>query len=364
MSPERRRALIKKRKRQRRIRCFVILLFLLLFVGVAWGVVYLKSTVGQMKRTEIDDSNLQISDKFDKNSANYSDSFSEITNIAIYGVDEKVDDIQRSDTIMVGTIDTKHNKLKISSFMRDSYVNIPGHGYDKLTHAYADGGPELSIATINKNFDLNITDYVAVDFTRLEKIIDALGGVEIDLTDQDIRDLNDYMAIVYNFYNEPIKLVERSSDGLVHLNGFEAVGYGRNRSTPGADFDRTQRQRNLMNAMFQKVSKMGTAKLATLIPKLMPYVETSLTNSEIVTLATKVLSMNSMELEQCRFPMDDNALDSYINGTYYMTFDEDITRNQIYEYLFNDVKVWEPQDSTNDSEYNNSEYIDSNPSAQ
>ena len=333
-------ARIKKKKKKRRI---ILLITTLLICLIAILIVSGFSSLNKIKRTKLNDDNLGISDKFNKNSSNYSDVFDDIVNIALYGVDEESYDTQRSDSIMIGTLDNTHKKLKITTLMRDTYVNIPGHGYDKLNHAYAYGGPQLSISTINKNFDLNITDYVAVDFGELESIVNAIGGVTMDLSDEDINVLNEYLDYVYTFNKEPVKKVKRSSDGLVHLNGFEALSYGRNRSTPDGDFGRTQRQRNLMEAMFQKISSFGTAKLASTMTKLLPYVETSLTNSEILTLGTQVLSLGNLSIEQARFPRDDYSENSLINDIFYFTFDEDIARREIYEYLFKDKKIWETQ---------------------
>lgn len=329
---------MKKKKRNKRIFNIVLLVLVAL---VSFGAIKFFTSLSQIKRNEINDENLGISDKFNKDSVNYSDIFDDIENIALYGVDEEVDGVQRSDAIMIGTLDNKHNKLKLTSLMRDTYVNIPGYGYDKLNHAYAYGGAELSISTINKNFDLNITDYVAVDFSELESIIDAIGGVTLDLDDDNISSLNAYLEYVYKFYGEPFKEVKRSNDGLVHLNGFEALGYSRNRSTPNGDFDRTERQRNLIQAMLKKISSFGVGKLATVMTKLLPYVETSLSNTEILTLGTQVLSIGNFNIEQQRFPRDEYSENSLINDIFYFTFDEEATREQIYEYIFNDKKLWE-----------------------
>lgn len=329
----------KRRKRRQRRRLGLLIATLIIAI-IALGVVQLFSSFSKLKRTSIDDKNLEISDKFDKNSSNYSDIFKDIENIALFGVDQKVDNVQRSDAIMIGTLDKTHKKLKVTSLMRDTYVNIPEYGYDKLTHAYAYGGAQLSIATINKNFDLNITDYVAVDFSELQSIIDAIGGVDIELDDEDIESLNDYLSYVHEHDDEPYRQVERGSNGMVHLDGVEALGYSRNRSTPDGDFGRTERQRNLIDAMFQRISGMGVAKLASIMTKLLPYVETSLSNSEILTLGTEVLSMGSLSVEKERFPRADYSENAIINDVFYYTFDEDIARQEIYDYLFNDKKTW------------------------
>jgi LCP family protein required for cell wall assembly len=326
----------KQRKRRRIISITIISLIILLIVFL----VSIYSTLDRMKRTTIDDKNLEISDKFKNNHENIKE-YNDIVNIALFGLDEKVDNIQRSDAIMIGTLDPINNKIKITSLMRDTYVNIPGYGYDKLNHAYAYGGAELSIRTINKNFDLNITDYIAVDFTELEDIIDSIGGIDMKMSQTELEHVNDYLDTVYIAAGKTPKHVSFSKDGTVHMTGYEALGYTRIRGTSGGDFDRTERQRKIMNEMFNKIADSGYGKLAIMMNKLLPFVETSLSNSEIFSLGTQVLSMNTRQLEQARFPRDEYSENSLINEIYYLTFDEDIARKEISEYLFKDKKMWE-----------------------
>ncbi|WP_346929924.1 LCP family protein, partial [Clostridium sp.] len=133
------KALKKKRAKQRKRRRIISIIIISLIILLIVFLVSINSTLGRIKRTTIDDKNLEISDKF-KNSETYTKEYNNVVNIAFFGLDEKVDDIQRSDAIMIGTLDPINNKIKITSLMRDSYVNIPDYGYDKLNHAYAYGG--------------------------------------------------------------------------------------------------------------------------------------------------------------------------------------------------------------------------------
>ncbi|WP_346946903.1 LCP family protein [Clostridium sp.] len=332
---ELRRKKLKQRKRRRIISIIVISLFVLVIIFSS----SILLTMGKVKRTDLDNDNLGISDKF-INDLNYSDSFGDIVNIAMFGVDQEVDNIQRSDAIMIGTLDTVNKKIKITSIMRDTYVNIPDYGYDKLNHAYAYGGPELAIKTINKNFDLNITDYVAVDFTELEDIIDAIGGIDMEMTSTELEHVNAYLDTVYIASNKTPKHVSFNHDGKVHMTGYEALGYTRIRGTAGGDFDRTERQRKITNEMFNNISSAGVGKLALMMNKLLPYVETSLSNTEILNLGTQVVSMGSSDLEQARFPRDEYSENALINSIFYLTYDEDIAREEIHEYLFKDIKLW------------------------
>lgn len=333
---ESKRKRAKKRKRKRILTIAIILLLaaVLLFVGS------IISNLSKMRRTDLDSSNLEISDKFNVNGT-YSNTYKDVVNIVFFGLDENVDDIQRSDAIMIGTLDPINKKIKITSLMRDSYVNIPDYGYDKLNHAYAYGGPELSIRTINKNFDLNITDYISVDFSEMEDIIDALGGIDMEMSQNELENVNDYLDIVYTAAGKTSKHVSFNNKGKVHMTGYEALGYTRIRGTEGGDYDRTERQRKIMNEMFNNISSAGASKLAVMLNKLLPFVETSLSNRDILNLGTQVLSIGSSDLEQQRFPRDDYSENSMINNIFYLTFDENIARKEIYEYLFNDNKMWQ-----------------------
>lgn len=340
-----------KQRRRRRIISITIIIIIALLIAIITSVY---SALGKMNRTKIDDNNLEISDKFNLSDVK-TKKYQDVVNIALFGLDQKVDDIQRSDAIMIGTLDPINNKIKITSLMRDSYVNIPDYGYDKLNHAYAYGGPELSIKTINKNFDLNITDYIAVDFSKLENIIDAIGGIDMQMSETELEHVNNYLDIVYTAAQKTPKHVYFNENNMVHMTGYEALGYTRIRGTSGGDFDRTERQRKILNEIFNKILNSGAGKLAVTINKLLPLVETSLSNYEIISLSTQVLSMNNIHLEQARFPRDEYSENALINEIYYFTFDEDIAKEEIYNYLFKDIKLWEETNSNTDSseeEYN------------
>nr|WP_281418728.1 LCP family protein [Clostridium frigoris] len=134
-----------------------------------------------------------------------------------------------SDSIMIVSIDSNNKKIKISSIMRDTYVKIKGHGQTKITHAYAYGGPQLAIRTINENFNLNIRDYITLDFFSFEKIIDAIGSVSIDIKQDEISPINDKIVEVSKIEKKSVPKITKP--GLQNLNGLQAVAYTRVRFT-------------------------------------------------------------------------------------------------------------------------------------
>ena len=183
--------------------------------------------------------------------------YTQITNIALFGIDSTDSTSGRSDSIMVATLDPIHNKLKLTSFMRDSYVNISGYGYDKLNHAYAYGGAALAINTLNTNFGLNISDFVAVDFASLPKIINSLGGIDLPIRDDELQYINDYIDHINSLdgTNSP----HITTAGTQHVDGVQALAYSRIRYTSGGDFERTERQRTVLTALFNEALKIPSS---------------------------------------------------------------------------------------------------------
>ena len=243
--------------------------------------------------------------------------------IILVGIDAGEDGIGRSDSIMIATIDTHNKKLKLTSIMRDSYVNIDGHGLDKINHAYAFGKSQLAIKTLNENFDLNIEDFVAVNFSSLPKIIDKIGGIELDIDS-------------VNGTNSP----GITTTGLQHVDGTQAMGYCRIRYTSGGDYKRTERHREVLTKIFEKILSMSPTSYPSLLNDLLPMVSTSLDAGEIMDLGNKVLSIGNTSLEQERFPRDGYCEGQMINGVYYLVFDKEVTVNQLHDYIFEDKKTW------------------------
>ena len=264
------------------------------------------------------------------------DDYTEIVNIALFGIDSTDSTSGRSDSIIVATLDSIHNKLKLTSFMRDSYVNISNYGYDKLNHAYAYGGANLAINTLNTNFGLNITDFVAVDFASLPKIIDSLGGITIDITEEELNYINGYINNINSVSGTNSPII--TTPGAHHVDGAQALAYSRIRYTSGGDFKRTERQRTVLTALFNKALNVPATQYLDVISTLAQYATTNLNTNEILKLATKIGSMglNGVTVEQQRFPIDGYCEGTMINGIYYLTFDATATRTQVMNYIFND----------------------------
>jgi LCP family protein required for cell wall assembly len=266
----------------------------------------------------------------------YSD---DIKSIALFGVDTGRNkyDVPHSDSIIIATIDPKHKKIKISSIMRDTYVSIKGHNKSKISDAYAFGGPQLALRTLNENFGLNIRDYVTVDFFTLEKTIDVLGGVTVEVKPKELKELNYRISEAASLQKKHPKLLK--SSGVQNLNGIQAVAYCRIRKIGNGDFERTSRQRIVLNELIKKAQGSGVMKYHSLASEIFPLIETSLSNSDILKLGSQVMSTGISQVEQQRFPLDGYWKGETINGIWYLSPKPSINtmREQISKYIYKDV---------------------------
>lgn len=274
------------------------------------GFSYLYYLLNKPNKIEIDESKLSINTSLEQNTN------SEVTNIALFGIDAPEGVRGRSDAIMILSIDETNKKLKLSSIMRDSYVNIEGYGKDKLTHAYAFGGAELAMNTLNQNFDLNISRFITVNFTTLPKIIDALGGITVNITEAEIK----YIPGV-------------THSGTQTLNGAEALAYSRIRYD-GGDQMRTQRQRNVLDDVFGKLVSTSPTKIPSLLDTLLPLVDTNISPTEFMSLGTDVLSMKPKKINEKMFPCDTHRKGEIIKGVSYQTFNIKEETKEIHEFIY------------------------------
>ncbi|MEQ8155393.1 MAG: LCP family protein [Clostridiaceae bacterium] len=320
------RSLKNKPKKSRKGMASILIILAVLLIIAAAGIGYAYYLTKQVDTVKIDESTLDVSSQVESQ-------YKGIQNIAIFGIDSTDGTTGRSDSIMILTIDNTRNNMRISSIMRDSYVAIKGYGNDKLTHAYAYGGPELAISTLNTNYDLNIKDFVAVNFTNLPKIVDYLGGIDMNMTSLDVKYINEHIDNLNYLNSTSVSHVTKT--GLQHLNGTQTLAYLRIRYVAG-DQERTQRNRTVLEALLNKIKATNKTQYPAILQQLLPLVTTSLASTEIVKLATTATSFGTME--QDRFPRDDNAKDQMINGVYYMGFNKELTVEQMHKFIFEDTK--------------------------
>ena len=324
----------KQNKRRGRRAAFWFVTALMFVVGITCIIMSLVLTGVDRGDGTFDDSRLDAYEGLSKR----------VMNIAVFGVDSRNDDVSgRSDAMMIVSVDMKHDKIKAISLMRDSLVKIEGYGWRKLNSAYAHGGVELAIRTINQNFDMNIKDYISLNFNQLAGIVDALGGVEVEVTEAERRNANKYIKEMADEAGVKADLIKEA--GEVTLHGYQAVAYTRIRYVGNADFERTERQREVMQKLMNKALRMSPLKYPALLGELMPMVETSLSNEEILKIAGQVLLGGKPEFEQGRFPIDGTYK---TNSSYAMVYDLDAAAEKLHSFIYDDEPFYEPEKTEED----------------
>ncbi|MGL4990764.1 MAG: LCP family protein [Sarcina sp.] len=320
----------KKKKGSTKTKLLLIVVAgILALLGLGGG--YAVGMLNKMERVDLDKDKLGINNEL-------TSKYEYIKNIALFGVDSTEGD-GRSDSMMVATIDTKHKKVKVTSLMRDIYVEIPGFEDHKLNSAYAFGKEETAIKTINQTFDLNIEDFVTVDFRTLPQLVDFVGGIEMELDKNEAREINQHIAHLNTILNKNSALITQA--GTYQLDGVQAMAFCRIRSTPGDDFKRTERQREVLGILFGKMLDVSPTKYPKMLNDMLPLVKTSLSTSEILSMGTDVASIGG-NLEQGRFPVDGDWDSKEIKGMSCLTFDKEATQQKIHDWIFEDINPNEP----------------------
>lgn len=234
-----------------------------------------------------------------------------ITNILLVGTDgEYIEKWNRSDSMMVVTIDSKNKDIRISSIARDTYVDIPGYSTEKLTHAYAYEGIDLLREVFKVNFNLDIDKYIAVNFVSFMDIMDELGGVEVNVEEKDIKEINKYIDACYGYYkNKDEKDKEYiTKSGVQRLNGYQALAFSRIRYTDSA-FARDNRHREVAESVYKEFAQKGVETYKKCAEIILNNTKTNISPIEMMNLAYTVLKINDKDIDQFQFPLEE-----YRNG--------------------------------------------------
>lgn len=320
----------------------IISTFLIVLGGLYF---YSKYKLGFMTYEPINKNDISVNNNlFDEVKTNVNDvtkkDFDSIQNYVFFGSDSRiVDDIEagRSDTIMICSINPKTKSVKLLSIPRDTYVNIPGYGMDKINHAYAYGKEQLSIKTINQNFNLNIEKYITIDFSGLIDVINQVGGIELNIDKDEMIYINNRLKDLKPYTTN--KLTPVAHYGLVTLTGEQALCHSRNRTTgEGNDFARTDRQRQVVEALMKKISTLPYDKILSISNTLLKDVKTNATSEEFMKLFAGLYpakDVYSKNIILAQIPSVDYSLGKMINGVYYFTTDFNKAKQDFIEYIYN-----------------------------
>ena len=293
--------------------------------------IILTASFSSVKKTPVKADKLEVNKK-DKNMKNYQ-------NIVLFGVDNQNNKItekgSRTDSIIIASIKKSSKSVKLMSIYRDTYVSIDGN-YDKINAAYSYGGPEMAIRTINRNLDLNIRDYATVNFKALADAVDVLGGITLTIeTKKELKNLNDYIGNMNKINGGHSPKFKKT--GTYKFDGNQAVAYSRIRYMEGGDHARANHQRLVIKGIFNEARKQPW-KIPVLASKVLPQCKTSLSSSQMTSLATSMIFMDLGESEAYPF----KSVDNRYNGIYY-GFPITVKSNVIkaHKYLFG-TKDYEP----------------------
>ena len=268
------------------------------------------------------------------------------TNIALFGTDNREGEVEgvRSDCIIVASINNETKEVKMMSVYRDTMLLQEDDTFDKANAAYALGGPQAAVNMLNKNLDLDIEDYVTVNFLALADVVDELGGLEMDLTYEEVVHMNNYCVETSEITGKDYERIEPEEAGTYHLNGVQVVSYSRIRYTSGGDIERTERQRLVLEKIAEKVKASKLSTINKIIDKVLPEVTTSFSSSEILKLASGVFDYKIGET--AGFPFDPATPESVpgYTGSYVVAVGLADNVTKAHEFLFPDME-YEPTET-------------------
>ena len=270
----------------------ILILILIIAIAIGAGYFYMKSKIDIVEYVEIPKEEIEISEEVVEN-----EEIRKYRNIVLIGIDNKDSTYQmgRSDCIIIASINEETKEVKLVSVYRDTYLQISGRSLDKVNHAYAYGGPALSMSTLNTNLDLDITEFVAVNFEATKDIVDAVNGVTITVTSA-----------------EAANIPGINEAGTYNLNGSQALAYARIRKID-SDYKRTERMRTVLDAVFAKAKKLSPAQLNKLVNTILPEISTNVSKDEIFSMIPEII--NYKVTDSIGWPY--NTRGKTINGVWY-----------------------------------------------
>ncbi|MEN8077154.1 LCP family protein [Clostridioides difficile] len=331
---KRKKRSIKKRwSTKKKIIISTIVIFALLISTLATGYLYIRSKIysGLNPSETISDTEYKEVEG--------------ITNVLLIGTDARtLDEASRADSIIIATLDNNNKKIRLTSLFRDTLVNIPGHGQGKLNAALAYGGPELLIETIRNTYGINLDKYVIINFWGFEAVIDQMGGLELNVEDYMIDELNKYIGESTGGNDCPV-----TEPGLQVLNGKQALSYARIRKGVGDEFARTDRQREVLIKVAEKLKETKPSKYLGIMNNMLEYIKTNIEPIQALNMAYTIYKFPSLDIEQLQIPIPDLAEGRLFKNLGWV-FLTDIDQNAkiLNDFVFED-KITDPSEYDYDS---------------
>ncbi len=327
----------KMTRRQRRKRKLILFIVEVLVILILLAALFVIIKLNKLNNTgDLDEDKLNIN--IDAKTQELLDGY---TNIALFGIDNRSTgkyESGNSDCIMIASINNDTKEVRLISVYRDSFLAVDDDdNLRKLNAAYAKGGPTGAVAALNKNLDLDIKEYVAVDFNAVMEVVDALGGIELDISSKEAET----MKIYINEMNEVMGTngTAVSGPGLQTVNGIQALAYCRDRYSGGDDYGRTERQRTVISKIVEKAKAASLPTLNKVIDKLFPDISTSLSSSEILGLAAGIKDYELADTQGWPFQLTTERMGGKL-GDVVVPTDLETNVNLLHQYLF-DVEDYE-----------------------
>lgn len=298
-----------KAKKTRNIVILVIeVLVLAMMLGVLWFVTKATDEDTGIQRVEIPEEDIEINEGVEENEV-----LEKYRTIALFGLDSTVGELKqntRSDTIMIASINSETKEVRLMSVYRDTYLNLGNDTYNKCNAAYAKGGPKQAINMLNMNLDLDITDFAAVGFKGVIDVVDAVGGIWIEVDSAELEHINNYQISISE--NLKTSYTPVKTTGLQKLNGLQATAYCRIRYTAGDDFKRTERQREVLQAIMEEAKDLDVASLTKIANNVFGNFYTSVDLQEVISLLSDLPSYTI--IDEGGFPSNDFRTGATIGG--------------------------------------------------
>lgn len=314
----------KKRKKSRRKKRILFLLAEIVILAILLGVGYVILKYDKFQVTLFDEGEIEVNDGATQEG---------YTTVALFGGDSREGQLEEgthADCIIVASIDNKTKEVKMISVYRDTLTEQMNGELKKANNAYFTGGPKDAINMLNKNLDLDIQNYVTVDFKALADTVDLLGGIEIDIKEEEIQYMNEFLEETAQVAGKDANFIEAA--GNQTLDGSQAVTYARIRSTAGGDYTRTERQRLVLEKIFEKVlhTKLGT--INKIIDEVFPQVSTSFSLKDLLGLAAGVSQYQLGEAKGFPFELTDGNVEGVGSSVIPLGFAENV--QELHEFLY------------------------------
>lgn len=318
----------KAAKKKRRFLIFGLEILLLVVLVAGF---YVVRQLDRIQKPTVDPEKVEVNEERPEETVK---TMSGYTNIALFGLDTRVAGQlgkgNRSDTIIIASINNDTKEVKLVSVYRDTYLDLANGKFNKCNGAYSAGGPEQAMAMLNKNLDLDIKYYVTVDFAALTDTVDLLGGINIDVDESEIGHLNNYLVETSKVTG--VSTQKLTQTGLQLLDGVQATSYCRIRYTAGDDFKRTERQREVIMEIVNTAKQADISQINDIINAVFPKIATNYTNEEMLQMAPEMIGYDIVDTQG--FPFDRTP--ASISGKGECVVPVDLANNvkQLHEYLF------------------------------